>query len=133
MTELSNIKLQFPTSPCIRYCCRNWRFSKQFVFVNKEHALLQEIHIRHVAFKKITVFCLAGGWADDGKGENIWDRLVHTRIDLITDNSTGDIACDSYHKYQEDIKILKELNVSFYRFSISWSRILPTGTKYNFT
>ncbi|KAJ8936633.1 hypothetical protein NQ314_012249 [Rhamnusium bicolor] len=67
-----------------------------------------------------------GAWNEDGKGENIWDHLSHTTA-IIKNNNSGDTACDSYHKYKEDVRLLKHLGVDFYRFSISWSRILPTG------
>jgi beta-glucosidase len=67
-----------------------------------------------------------GAWNEDGKGENIWDRFAHT-TDRITDGDTGDVACDQYHRYKEDVALMKELGLRGYRFSMSWSRIFPEG------
>lgn len=53
--------------------------------------------------------------------------MVHNRPHMIKGAATGDIACDSYNKYADDVKILKDLGVDFYRFSISWCRLMPDG------
>jgi beta-glucosidase len=68
-----------------------------------------------------------GAWNEDGKGESIWDRFSHT-TGKVKGAATGDVACDSYHRYREDIALLQQLNLTSYRFSISWPRIQPDGT-----
>ncbi|XP_045505158.1 myrosinase 1-like [Colias croceus] len=74
-----------------------------------------------------SAYQIEGARDEGGNGRNVWDDI--TRIPgVIADNSTGDIACDSYHKWQRDIQLIRELRVSTYRFSISWSRVLPNGT-----
>jgi beta-glucosidase len=67
-----------------------------------------------------------GAWNKDGKGESIWDRWAHKQ-GHIKGAGTGGVACDHYHRYPEDIAILKRLNQKSYRFSISWPRIQPSG------
>lgn len=63
----------------------------------------------------------------DGKGESIWDVFVKEKNNKVYDNHTADVACDFYHRYKEDIALMKELGVKAYRFSLNWTRILPNG------
>lgn len=60
------------------------------------------------------------------RGQNIWDTFTR-EAGNIEDNSNGDIACDSFHNYEVDIDNVAALGLQFYRFSISWTRLIPTG------
>ena len=67
-----------------------------------------------------------GAWNEDGRGESIWDRFAH-QPGNIKNGDTGDVACDSYRRYPDDIALLKQLNLKSYRFSIAWPRVQPLG------
>jgi beta-glucosidase len=70
---------------------------------------------------------IEGAWNEDGKAESIWDRFAHTP-GKIKNGDTGDIACDSYHRWREDIALMQAMKLNSYRFSLSWPRIQPRGT-----
>ncbi|XP_025835611.1 myrosinase 1-like isoform X2 [Agrilus planipennis] len=74
-----------------------------------------------------SAYQVEGAWNESDKSENIWDQLTHNYPDLVIDGSNGDVACDSYHHIDDDIAILRNLGVDFYRFSISWTRLLPNS------
>ncbi|MGB3928934.1 MAG: family 1 glycosylhydrolase, partial [Sphingobium sp.] len=69
---------------------------------------------------------IEGAAKEDGRGPSNWDVFSHTP-GKVANGDTGDVACDSYHRYPEDIALLKALGVKAYRFSIAWSRIFPEG------
>ena len=69
---------------------------------------------------------LKGGHDSDGKGPSVWDDFCR-QPGRIIDNTTGEVACDHYHRYESDVALMKELNLQAYRLSLSWPRILPEG------
>lgn len=69
---------------------------------------------------------IEGAHNEDGKGESIWDRFCKIP-GKVQDGDRGDVACDHYHRYQDDIKLMKTISLKGYRFSIAWSRIFPKG------
>jgi beta-glucosidase len=70
---------------------------------------------------------IEGAWNEDGKGPSIWDTFVRTP-GRIKNGDTGDVAIDHYHRYKEDVQVMKGMGANAYRFSISWPRIFPQGT-----
>lgn len=71
-------------------------------------------------------FQIEGATTEDGRGESIWDRLCR-QPGAITDGTDGSVACDHYHRWPEDLAVMKELGLNAYRFSVAWPRIIPTG------
>jgi len=69
---------------------------------------------------------IEGAAKADGKGPSVWDMFCR-QPGKIWQGNTGDVACDHYHRFQEDVRLMKELNLQAYRFSISWPRVLPEG------
>ena len=70
---------------------------------------------------------IEGAWDQDGKGPTNWDEFVKIPGKTF-EGTNGDVAIDHYNRYKEDIKLMAEMGLESYRFSISWARILPTGT-----
>lgn len=68
-----------------------------------------------------------GAWDADGKGPSIWDTFTHGG-GRVRNRDTGDVACDFYHRYDDDTALVHELGFDAQRFSISWPRVLPNGT-----
>ncbi|WCJ40258.1 Beta-glucosidase 12 [Euphorbia peplus] len=68
-----------------------------------------------------------GAAKEDGRGPSIWDSFTHQFPEKIADHSNGNVALDFYHRYKEDVRIMKEMGLDAFRFSISWPRILPKG------
>jgi len=70
-----------------------------------------------------------GAYNEDGKGMNVWDEYCHDE-GRIAFGESGDVSCDHYHRYKEDVANMKKIGLKYYRFSVSWTRVLPNGTGY---
>ncbi|XP_034674012.1 beta-glucosidase 44-like [Vitis riparia] len=92
------------------------------------HGLSRESFPKGFVFGTATSAYQVEGMADkDGRGPSIWDVFIR-KPGIVANNGTGEVAVDQYHRYKEDIDLMKSLNFEAYRFSISWSRIFPEGT-----
>jgi beta-glucosidase len=69
---------------------------------------------------------IEGAAREDGRGPSIWDTFSHTQ-GKTANGDTGDVACDHYHRWREDVALMRELGLGAYRFSTAWPRILPQG------
>ena len=73
---------------------------------------------------------IEGAAAEDGRGPSIWDTFTH-QAGRVKDGTTGDVACDHYHRMPGDVALLRELEVASYRFSVAWPRVRPDGGPVN--
>ena len=73
-----------------------------------------------------SAYQIEGSPLADGAGPSIWQRFAHTP-GLTPSGETGDVACDHYRRYPEDVRLMAEMGLNAYRFSIAWSRVQPTG------
>lgn len=71
-------------------------------------------------------FQIEGAWNEDGKGPSVWDVHCH-RPGVTYQGHTGDVACDHYHRYAEDVGLMKQMGLQAYRLSVAWPRVLPEG------
>jgi beta-glucosidase len=74
-----------------------------------------------------SAFQIEGAVREDGRGPSIWDTYTHTP-GKIRDGANADVANDHYHRYKDDVRLMQDIGVKAYRFSIAWSRIFPAGT-----
>lgn len=86
-----------------------------------------------MAFKKdfvwgaaTSAYQIEGAWDEDGRGVSIWDVYTH-EPGRVFDGHTGDTACEHYRRFKDDVRLMKEIGIKAYRFSISWTRLLPEG------
>ncbi len=89
------------------------------------HPSLKALRPDFIGGVSTSSFQIVGATKEDGRGPSIWD--VYCQNGEIQNHDTGDVACDHYHRYGEDIALMKELGIQAYRFSVAWPRVLPSG------
>src|SRR3954452_3626222 len=73
-----------------------------------------------------SAYQIEGAVNEDGRGPSIWDRFCASP-GTVLDGTSGAVACDHYHRWREDVALMREVGVGAYRFSVAWPRVLPTG------
>jgi beta-glucosidase len=73
-----------------------------------------------------SAYQIEGAVSEDGRGPSIWDTFAHAEGN-VGDHSNGDVACDHYHRYKDDVGLIRELGAKAYRFSVAWPRVFPDG------
>ena len=77
-----------------------------------------------------SAYQIEGAVAEGGRGPSIWDTFSHTP-GAVDNDDTGDVACDHYHRWREDLDLMAELGIASYRFSVAWPRVMPDGRTVN--
>ncbi|ESW22408.1 hypothetical protein PHAVU_005G151500 [Phaseolus vulgaris] len=105
-------------------------------FAQQQSSVVEVVSLNRSSFPTGFVFGTAsaayqyeGAANEGGRKPSVWDEYTHKHPERINDRSNGDVAVDQYHRYKEDVQIMKNMNLDAYRFSISWSRILPNGKR----
>ncbi|KAM8748410.1 lactase/phlorizin hydrolase-like [Acanthopagrus schlegelii] len=110
---------------CLTTYCKTWSNFATMTSSERDTFLNESFPIGFQWATSSESFKVEGAWLEGGKGETIWDRFGHEN--KVFDNQTADLACDSYHKVDYDLYLLRGLHVNTYQFSISWARIFPSG------
>jgi beta-glucosidase len=94
---------------------------------------MNDFHDRNMSFPTdftwgaaASSYQIEGGWDQGGKGASVWDMFAH-QPNRIFGHHTGDVACDHYHEYQQDVGLMKKMGLKAYRLSLSWPRVIPDG------
>src|SRR5690348_16304132 len=74
-----------------------------------------------------SAYQIEGAVNEEGRGPSIWDTFAHT-LGKIQDGTDGDVAIEHYHRYRDDVQLLKAMGTTAYRYSIAWPRVFPDGT-----